>query len=51
MNPIWTQVAYNTIKNAMKRCPHCKKNGAYPQKKAGQFYTCKHCHHRFKEKG
>lgn len=50
-NPIWTQIIYRTVKNAMKKCPHCGKAAAYPQKRRGQFYTCKRCGHRFKEKG
>jgi hypothetical protein len=36
---------------AMKLCPHCKKTGSYRRKPVGQFYKCKHCRHRFKEKG
>jgi len=51
MNPIWTQVLLNAVKYAMKQCPQCRKAAAYPQKRAGQFYKCKNCGHRFKEKG
>lgn len=50
MNPHWIQTAYLLAKKAMRVCPHCGKKGTYPAKKPGQFHTCKHCHHRFKEK-
>jgi len=51
MNPIWTRVIVDAVKNSMKKkCPHCKKLASYPRKQAGQFYTCKGCGHRFKEK-
>jgi predicted RNA-binding Zn-ribbon protein involved in translation (DUF1610 family) len=51
MNPIWTQAIFSAVKEVMKLCPHCKKVSAYSQKRVGQFYTCHHCGHRFKEKG
>ena len=55
MNPIWTKVIVDTVANVMKKCPRCKKRAAYPHrqadKQAGHFYTCKHCGHRFKQKG
>jgi len=51
VNPHWTQIIYRTIKQAMKKCPHCGRRAAYPQKRPGQFYTCKRCGHKFKEKG
>jgi transposase-like protein len=35
----------------MKVCPHCKKTDSYVKKRRGQFYKCKNCGHRFKEKG
>jgi transposase-like protein len=51
MNPIWTQMIYESVRDVMKICPHCKKADAYSQKRLGQFYKCKQCGHRFKEKG
>jgi transposase-like protein len=51
MNPIWTQMIYEAVKDAMKVCPHCKRADAYALKRPGQFYKCKHCGHRFKERG
>jgi transposase-like protein len=51
MNPIWTQMIYEAVRDAMKVCPHCKRADSYAQKRPGQFYKCKHCGHRFKEKG
>jgi transposase-like protein len=51
MNPIWTQMIYEAARDVMKVCPHCKKADAYAKKRTGQFYKCKHCGHRFKEKG
>ena len=51
MNPIWQQMIYNAVKDVMKVCTHCKKAGAYPPKKRGQFYKCKYCGHKFQEKG
>lgn len=50
MNPIWHQMIYKAVKDVMRVCTNCKKAAAYPQKKAGQFYKCKFCGHRFKEK-
>ena len=50
MNPIWTKVILDAVRYSMKRCPQCKKASAYPQKRVGQFYNCKDCGHRFKEK-
>ena len=51
MNPIWTQMIYNAVKYVMRVCPHCKKGATYTKKPAGKFNKCKHCGHRFKEKG
>ena len=51
MNPIMVKVIVDAVASAMKKCPHCKKRSAHPKKRAGQFYTCKRCGHRFKEKG
>jgi hypothetical protein len=51
MNPIWTQIIVGAVKSVTKNCTHCKKTATYPAKPIGQFYTCKHCGHRFKEKG
>jgi ribosomal protein L37AE/L43A len=51
MNPQWIQTISNTIHEALRRCPHCQRSAAYAQKRSGQFHTCKHCGHRFKEKG
>ena len=51
MNPLWTSIIYTTTKKAMKKCSHCGKVAAYPPKRPGQFYTCKKCGHKFKEKG
>jgi DNA-directed RNA polymerase subunit M/transcription elongation factor TFIIS len=51
MNPIWQKVIYDAVKNAIRVCPHCKKSAAYALKPAGRFYKCKHCGHKFKEKG
>ena len=49
-NPIWTSVIAATIQKLSKKCTHCGRSAAYPKKEAGQYYTCKHCSHRFKEK-
>ena len=51
MNPIWTQQMLNAVRYAIRQCPQCKKATAYPQKRVGQFHKCRHCGHRFKEKG
>jgi predicted RNA-binding Zn-ribbon protein involved in translation (DUF1610 family) len=50
MNPHWTQIIFQTTKKAARECAHCGKSAVYPQKKKGQFYTCKKCGHRFKER-
>jgi transposase-like protein len=50
-NPIWASVAAATAQKLSKRCPHCDRAALYPQKRPGQFYTCKQCGHRFKERG
>jgi ribosomal protein L37AE/L43A len=50
VSPIWTKIIVDAVAKALKKCPHCKKKSAYPEKQAGQFYKCKHCGHRFKEK-
>jgi transposase-like protein len=49
-NPIWTSVIASTIQKLSKKCTHCGKSATYPKKQAGQYYTCKHCGHRFREK-
>jgi len=52
VNPLWTKVIVDAVRNSMKKkCPHCKKTASYPRKQPGQFYNCKRCGHRFKEKG
>ena len=51
MNPIWTQMINKAVKGATRVCSACGKSAAYTRKKAGQFYKCKYCGHRFKEKG
>jgi len=52
MTPILTKAIVDGVARAMrKKCPHCKKSATYPRKRAGQFYQCKQCGHRFKEKG
>ena len=51
MNPIWTQMIYNSVKDTMKICTHCKKASVYQLKRPGQYYKCRYCGHRFKEKG
>ncbi|HYE74228.1 MAG TPA: hypothetical protein VEF04_12900 [Blastocatellia bacterium] len=50
-NPLWTSIISATAQKLSKTCPHCGKKATYPKKEMGQFYTCKHCHHRFKEHG
>jgi hypothetical protein len=50
-NPLWVSIVAATAQQLTKKCPHCGKQGVYPAKQAGQFYTCKFCGHRFKEKG
>jgi len=51
MNPQWTQIIHATVTRLSKKCPHCNRVAVYAQKRPGQFYTCKKCGHRFKEKG
>ena len=51
MNPIWTHLVYDAARRAMRVCTHCKRAAEYALKRPGQFYKCKHCGHRFKEKG
>ena len=51
VNPIWTQIIFNAVKDVMKVCTHCKKVSAYQQKRVGQFYKCPYCGHKFKERG
>ena len=51
VNPIWTKMIVDAVERATKTCTHCKRVATYPKKRPGQFYTCKHCGHRFKEKG
>ncbi|MBL8167879.1 MAG: hypothetical protein JNJ50_06985 [Acidobacteria bacterium] len=50
MNPHWINLIYQAVKKSVKRCPHCGKRGTYAKKRPGQFYICKHCRHRFKER-
>jgi hypothetical protein len=51
MNPIWTHMINKAVKEVTRVCSACGKAAAYPRKRAGQFHKCKHCGHRFKEKG
>lgn len=51
MNPIWTQMINKSVIAAMKVCTNCKRADSYVPKRPGQFYKCKNCGHRFKEKG
>ena len=51
MNPIWTHMIDKAVKEVTKACNSCGKTATYARKQPGQFYTCKHCGHRFKEKG
>jgi predicted RNA-binding Zn-ribbon protein involved in translation (DUF1610 family) len=51
MNPIWTPMIHQAVKKVTKTCPHCRRTSVYSQKKTGQFYKCRKCGHRFKEKG
>ena len=51
MNPIWAQMIFKAVKDVTRVCTHCKKAGVYKKKKQGEFYKCKFCGHRFKEKG
>ena len=51
MNPIWTQMISKAVREATRVCSAYGKVGTYTRKKPGQFYKCKHCGHRFKEKG
>jgi DNA-directed RNA polymerase subunit RPC12/RpoP len=51
VNPIWTQMIYNAVKEAMKICTHCRKASVYQLKRPGQYYKCRYCGHKFKEKG
>lgn len=50
-NPLWVASIAATLKKLSKKCPHCGRRASYPRKEQGQFYTCKHCGHRFKEYG
>jgi len=50
VNPIWTKMIVDAVGSTLKTCPHCKKTKPYSKKKNGQFYKCKSCGHRFKEK-
>ena len=50
MNPIIVGAIAGTLSAMTKKCPHCQQHGVYPLKRAGQFYTCKHCGRRFQEK-
>ena len=51
MNPIWIQQIADAVVNVTRRCTHCGKTSKYQRKSAGQFYKCRRCGHRFKEKG
>ena len=51
MNPIWAQMINKSVIAAMKVGSHCKKADSYVEKRPGQFYKCKNCGQRFKEKG
>jgi hypothetical protein len=51
MNPIFSKVIFDTVRKITRLCSHCHKTAAYKPKRYGQFYKCKHCGHRFKEKG
>ena len=51
MNPIWQQMIFKAVKDVTRVCTHCKKAAVYQKKKKDQFYKCKSCGHRFKEKG
>jgi hypothetical protein len=50
-NPLWVSIVSATAHKLTKKCPHCSRQGVYPAKQAGQFYLCKFCGHKFKEKG
>jgi hypothetical protein len=50
MNPIIAGSILGTLLAVTKKCPHCRRSGVYALKRPGQFYTCKHCGHRFQEK-
>lgn len=51
MNPQWTQLIYRMMKESARKCPRCGKEAVYPPKRPGQYHLCKHCQHRFQEKG
>lgn len=51
VNPIWTKMIVDAVEKSSRTCPHCKKVALYARKQPGQFYKCKRCGHRFKEKG
>ncbi len=51
MNPLWSKMIFDAVKEVMKVCSHCKKASAYEGKKQGQYYRCRYCGHKFKEKG
>lgn len=42
---------YEAAREVMRVCSHCKKAAGYQAKRPGQYYKCRHCGHRFKEKG
>ena len=50
MNPIWTHLVYDAAQSVMRVCTTCKKAAEYRRKRAGQFYKCRYCGHRFQEK-
>jgi hypothetical protein len=50
VTPIWTKLIVDAALKIRKTCTHCKRSATYQRKKPGQFYKCRHCGHRFKEK-
>jgi transposase-like protein len=50
MNPIWITSIIASFKRVKRKCPLCGRTDVYFQKKVGQFYACKHCGEKFKEK-
>ena len=50
MNPIWTHLINDATRQIKRVCTHCRRAGKYAKKRAGQFYKCRYCGHRFQEK-
>ena len=50
MTPIWTALLYDGTQSVMRICTQCKNAAEYIRKRAGQFYKCRFCGHRFQEK-